>query len=220
MKKFLIKLLCYVFVVACIFLCLYQSGLTIKDLTPETILKLAHNNMILVLAIMLILMCLQNLFTFIPLILVITLNIALLGFWQGYFYGVFCSVVGSTLIFSSIRYVFHNSFSSPAFKKYDKKIEKNGFLFVFSGRVLPFMPTNLINIVSGFSTIKMSHFIAATTLGNLIYGFVLATASFGLQKIYDENKMLFYIIIVIVVGVVLYRYSKKFRKKSHNNVTD
>lgn len=214
MKKNIIKLFYYLFFVACILLLLFKSGITITDLTPDTVLKLANNNMLLVLAIMLILMCLQNLFTFIPLILVITLNIALLGFWKGYIYGVCCSVIGSTVIFSSVRYGFPNTFSATSLKKYEEKIEKNGFLFVLSCRILPFMPTNLINIVSGLSSIKTSHFIAATTIGNLIYSFVLASASFGLQKIYEENKIVFFAIaIVIVIIVLLYRYIKKFRKK-------
>lgn len=200
------------FYIACILsilLILYKSGITVSDLSPETILTIAHHNTTLVLMIMLVIMTLQNLFTFIPLILVITINIALFGFWKGYFYSCFCSVIGSTAIFLSIRYLFPNLFSSTKLKKYEQKVEKNGFLFVLSGRILPFLPTNLINIVSGLSSMKLSHFISATTIGNMIYGFVLASASFSMLTISNHNQLLFLLIIGILLIILLIHFFKK-----------
>lgn len=159
---------------------------------------------------MLVIMVLQNLFTFIPLVLVIATNITLFGFWNGYLYGCFCSVIGSTLIFLSIRYLFQDAFSNSKTKKYQEKIEKNGFLFGLSGRVLPFMPTNLINIASGLSSIKTSHFVIATTVGNMIYGLVLASASFSIILATTHNRLyLLIIVLVILIAVLLYRIKKR-----------
>lgn len=200
---------CYIACILSILLILYKSGITVSDLSPETILTIAHHNTILVLMIMLVIMTLQNLFTFIPLILVITINIALFGFWKGYFYSCFCSVIGSTAIFLSIRYLFPNLFSSTKLKKYEQKVEKNSFLFVLSGRILPFLPTNLINIVSGLSSMKLSHFIFATTIGNMIYGFVLASASFSMLTISNHNQLLFLLIIGILLIILLIHFFKK-----------
>lgn len=87
-----------------LFFTLYKSGISVSDLSPQLILELAHNNLTVVILIMLLLMFLQNLFTFIPLILVITINIALFGFWRGYLFSTFSSVIGSTSIFLSIRF--------------------------------------------------------------------------------------------------------------------
>ena len=211
MKKrtLLFRVACYIAFVLSILLIIYKTGITVSDLSPETILKLAHHNTLLVLCIMLVLMCLQNLFTFIPLILVITINIALFGFWKGYLFSTFSSVIGSTAIFLSIRYLFPNLFSSTILQQYEQKIEKNGFLFVLSGRILPFMPTNLINIVSGLSSIKLSHFMFATTLGNMIYGFALASASFSLITLSNHNNLLFLLIIGIILIIFLVRFIKK-----------
>ncbi|AWE09152.1 TVP38/TMEM64 family protein [Lysinibacillus sp. 2017] len=211
MKKrtLLFRGVCYIACILSILLILYKSGIRISDLSPETILTIAHHNMILVLLIMLVLMSLQNLFTFIPLILVITINIALFGFWKGYLYSCFCSVVGSTVIFLSIRYLFPNLFSSTKMQKYEQKVEKNGFLFVLSGRILPFLPTNLINIVSGLSSMKLSHFVSATTLGNMIYGLVLASASFSVLSISNHNQFLFLVIIGILLIIFVIRFLKK-----------
>lgn len=207
-SKIVTRLFLYVAAVCTLLFILYKSGFTLADLTPETVTRVAHHNTLLILLIMLAIMCLQNLFTFIPLILVITVNIALFGFWEGYLYSCACSVIGSTIIFLSIRYFFPNVFTSKKFKKYEEKIDRNGFLFVLSGRILPFMPTNFINIISGMSTIKVWHFISATTLGNMIYGFVLASASFGILSA-ARNRLMLWIIIVVVIIIVLFRLMKK-----------
>jgi len=209
-RKLIFRVIGYVAFVLCLFFLLKRSGLTVADLTPETIQTLAHNNILLILLIMLVIMVMQNLFTFIPLVLVIATNITLFGFWHGYLYGCFCSVIGSTLIFLSIRYLFQDAFSNLKTKKYQEKIEKNGFLFVLSGRVLPFMPTNLINIASGLSSIKTSHFVIATTVGNMIYGLVLASASFSIILATTHNRLyLLLIVLVSLIAVLLYRIMKR-----------
>lgn len=209
-RKLIFRVIGYVAFVLCLFFLLKRSGLTVADLTPETIQTLAHNNILLILLIMLVIMVMQNLFTFIPLVLVIATNITLFGFWHGYLYGCFCSVIGSTLIFLSIRYLFQDAFSNSKTKKYQERIEKNGFLFVLSGRVLPFMPTNLINIASGLSSIKTSHFVIATTVGNMIYGLVLASASFSIILATTHNRLyLLLIVLVSLIAVLLYRIMKR-----------
>ncbi|MGE7984239.1 TVP38/TMEM64 family protein [Solibacillus sp. NPDC093137] len=197
-----------------LFFLLYKSGISVSDLSPQLILELAHNNLTIVILIMILLMFLQNLFTFIPLILVITINIALFGFWRGYFFSTFSSVIGSTSIFLSIRYFFANLFSSEKLKKYEQQINQNSFLFVLSGRILPFLPTNLINIVSGLSKMKISYFISATTIGNMIYGLVLASVSYGVVSVSQQYRQLFYVIIATVAIIVAVRFIKKQRTSS------
>ncbi len=208
-RKLIYRVIGYIAVVLCLFFLLKMSGLTVADLTPETIRALAHNNILLICLIMLVIMILQNLFTFIPLVLVIATNITLFGFWHGYLYGCLCSVIGSTLIFLSIRHLFHDAFSNSTATKYHEKIEKNGFLFVLSGRILPFIPTNLINIASGLSTIKTSHFMVATTIGNMVYGLALASASFSIIEAITHHPLYFLIIVLIILlAAVLYRQKK------------
>lgn len=209
------RIFCYVACVLSILLILYKSGVRVSNLSPETVLTIAHHNTLNVLLIMLVLMTLQNLFTFIPLILVITINIALFGFWKGYLFSTFSSVIGSTVIFLSIRYLFPNLFTSTKLQKYEQKVEKNGFLFVLSGRVLPFLPTNLINIVSGLSSMKVWHFVLATMLGNLIYGFVLASASFSVIEIIKHHPSLL-ILVIVIIGLIV--ATIRIRKKQ-NRVT-
>jgi uncharacterized membrane protein YdjX (TVP38/TMEM64 family) len=214
-RKLFIRVGGYIAFLVCLFFCLRSSGLTVADLTPDTIREIAHDDIILLHLIMLVIMTLQNIFTFIPLILVITANITLFGFWEGYLYGCLSSIIGSTLIFLSIRYLFHDVFAnSSKMQQFQERIEKNGFAFVLFGRILPLMPTNLINITSGLSSIKTLHFILATSVGNLIYGLALSSVSFGMISATNHNRLYLLLTVVVVLVVVFYyRLNKKRHKK-------
>ncbi|GMK38902.1 TVP38/TMEM64 family protein [Paenibacillus sp. CCS19] len=215
-RKLIFRVACYIAFLLCLFFCLRSSGLTVADLTPDTIREIAHDDILLLHLIMLVLMTLQNIFTFIPLILVITANITLFGFWHGYLYGCLCSVIGSTLVFLSIRHLFHDIFAgSPKMQQFQERIEKNGFAFVLFGRILPLMPTNLINIASGLSSIRTHRFITATTIGNFIYGLVLSSVSFGVISASSHNRIYLLLTVVVVLAVVLFtRLNKRKHKKT------
>ena len=188
----------------------FQSGIRLSNLSPEWVLERVGDNTWRMLAMMLLLMLIQNVFTFIPFVLIVTMNIALFGFWLGYLYSVVCSVIGSTLIFIAIRHLFSASVSTKRWATYQQQVEKNGFFFVFSGRILPFMPTNLINIVSALSSMKVGSFIVATLLGNLIYAFVLSSASFGVLASLDNTALLIPFALLLLVG---YFFFRRYRKK-------
>lgn len=201
-RKLIFRVSIYITLILSLLIGLKLSGFKVSNLTVDTVLTAANHNMFLILIIMLLIMVLQNLFTFIPLVLVITINISILGFWLGYLYSCFCSVIASTLIFLSIRYLFSGSFSNSMFRKFNEKVEKNGFRFVLVSRILPFLPTNLINIVSGLSSMKITHFIAATTIGNMIYGLVLSTASFSVITMFSKHPFL----TISTLAVVIFCY--------------
>lgn len=217
--KLFYRVFAYIAVVVCLFFLLKNSGYSISDINPEMIKEIAHNNVLLILLIMLVIMLLQNLFTFIPLVLVIATNITLFGFWYGYLFSTLSSVIGSTLIFLSIRLFFKGTFSNSKTAKYRDKLEKRGFIFVLSGRILPFMPTNLINIASAVSSIKMSHFIAATTLGNMIYGLFLASASFSVILAIVHHPIYAVLAALVIVGIILFIRNKKKLKAAKLNPT-
>ncbi|MBQ0141112.1 MAG: TVP38/TMEM64 family protein [Kurthia sp.] len=208
--KLIFRIIGYITFVICLFFLLKSSGLSVSDINPDTIRNLAHNNIPLILCMMLVIMILQNLFTFIPLVLVIATNITLFGFWNGYLFSCFSSVLGSTLIFLSIRYFFKGAFSHLKHSKHNEKLEKKGFIFVLSGRILPFMPTNLINILSAISSIKFTHFIVATTLGNMVYGFVLSSAA--ISVIVASSHNILYLVAIIAVAIIIFLIIH-FRKK-------
>ena len=58
--------------------------------------------------LLLVLMIVQNTFTIIPLILIITLNFTLFGFVNGFIWGWICSIIAAMLIFICVRYIFQD----------------------------------------------------------------------------------------------------------------
>lgn len=179
-NKFITRVLILVGILLTIFGVFQILGVDIENVSEENIKELAHDNIYLLLIILLGVMFLQNLLNFFPIILVISLNVSLLGLWAGYLFSLFCSVVASTIIFLVIRYMFIDMKAAPKYEKYTKKIETNGFLYVLIARLIPIMPTNIINIASGLSSIKLRHYTLATILGHAIYSFIIAALSFNI----------------------------------------
>lgn len=211
-KSLIVRLCIYVALIGSIFLLIRHTGIQLKDLTPDYIRQLAHDNLLLILILMFALMFLQNVFTFIPLILVITINISLFGFWFGYLYSCLCSSIASVLMFLSIRYLFPNLFTNSKWQSYNEKIKENGFKFVFFGRVFPFLPTNLINIASGLSGIKGWQFFIATTLGNCIYAFVLASASANILHFVMHHPIVSGFILICIISIYVFFLKRKSLK--------
>ena len=179
-NKFIVRaiiLICFLLTIFGIFQIL---GIEIENISEEHIKDLAHDNIYLLLTILFGIMILQNLLNFFPIVLVISLNVSILGLWGGYLFSLLCSVVASTIIFIIIRYMFIDMKATAKYEKYTKKIEKNGFLYVLIARLIPIMPTNVINIASGLSSIKLTHYTLATILGHAIYSFIIAAASFNI----------------------------------------
>src|SRR3954453_1845532 len=88
-------------------------------------------NLFFTLIITLIIMIIQNTFTVIPLILVITVNYTLFGFVNGFLWSWFTSIVGAAITFMGSRYLFQDWVLKKANTELITKIEKNGLLFVF-----------------------------------------------------------------------------------------
>lgn len=153
----------------------------------DAVKGLSHGSLFLILILTLLLMTVQNLFTIIPLILLISINVSLFGFTGGYLWSWLGSVAGAVVSFYMTRYGFQNFFSKYVNEKWERKIEENGFWFVFFGRVMPFIPTSVVNIAAGISSVRFLKFFYATALGNLIYFFFLSAISLGILSIPWEN---------------------------------
>jgi uncharacterized membrane protein YdjX (TVP38/TMEM64 family) len=175
---------------------------------------IAKENLVVTLAITLIVMIIQNTFTVIPLILVITVNYTLFGFVNGFLWSWFTSIIGAAVIFMGSRYLFQDWVLKKTNKELITRIEKNGFLFVFQARIMPFVPTSLINILGGISSIHFKPFIMGTAFGNFIYFFVLSLIPAGLMI---SNVHDYILEGVILISTILYVLYKKKRKRNKGN---
>ncbi|WP_342600010.1 VTT domain-containing protein [Psychrobacillus sp. FSL H8-0483] len=176
----------------------------------EAIRAFLDRNMGYALFFMSLVMLIQHSFTVFPLILVITINITLFGFISGFLWSWFTSIIASIIVFYGVRYVFQGMIIKKFNSKLIEKMDANGFTYVFQARLFPLVPTSLINILAGLSTIRIIPFTVATTIGNFLYFFVLALIPAGiLSTELDEYVIMF----IILATVLLYYFIKLLRHK-------
>src|SRR5690606_20630083 len=70
----------------------------------ESLRQAASDNLPMMMLLTFLVMQLQNLVTAVPLILLVTVNVALFGFWQGYMWSWLASVIAATVVFLLTRY--------------------------------------------------------------------------------------------------------------------
>lgn len=169
------------------------------------------NNMWVLIPLTLVLMIVQNLFTVIPFVLLISLNIVLYGFTLGYVWSVVTSLVGATVCFYAVRFWFQSTLMSKVSDAVKERVERSGFAYVFLARIIPFVPTSLINIAAGVSTMSFPHFFISTLLGNTIYIFVLGLIAYGVMNI--ELQLYVYIAIGIVFAALYFMYAKRKKRR-------
>lgn len=211
--KVWIKLLSFALILLLLILALHTdavSPLLSGDL--DALHHASNGSLPLFLFFTMILMIIQNLFTVIPLILLISVNVSLFGFSNGYIWSWFTSIIGGVVSFLAARYWFQHFFTRWVSSKWQGKIESNGFMVVFVGRIFPFVPTSAVNIAAGLSSIGMKPFLYGTILGNMIYFFVLALLPLGVMSVHIESYIYIVIILLAVAGAFVWRSGK--RKKA------
>ncbi len=170
-----------------------------------------RNNEVYALILSLIIMVVQNSFTVIPLILVITINYYAFGFFYGFIWSWVSSIIAAVIVFAAVRYWFQDFVQRKAHGEALKKIEEKGGHYVFYARVLPFFPTSILNILAAVTTISLKGFVTGTALGNFLYFFILSLIPYGFLST-DISPVLI-VLIITAITVVLYFVQKQRKNK-------
>lgn len=118
---------------------------------------------------------LSILFSIIP-IVPYTVFAGVMGAKYGVFIGSFVNWVGSVgaafFFFVSVRYFFFDPFRNfirryEKVETFDEMIGRNGFIAVLFGRLLPMIPTPVVNLYSGLSSITFRQYMLATAIGQI-----------------------------------------------------
>ncbi|WP_144933584.1 TVP38/TMEM64 family protein [Paenibacillus sp. 32O-W] len=115
---------------------------------------------------------LQTVIPVVPFVLIAGANVLIFGLWWGFVINYVMSIVGAALTFWFARSVGQQKVLDrlekyPAAAAFNKRLESNGYFYIFIGRLLPVVPSTLINIGAGAMGVKASHFLAATIVGKL-----------------------------------------------------
>ena len=146
-------------------------------------------------------------FTLVPLTLIPTSLIAisggaLFGLYYGSLYTLIGAAFGATLSFGLSRYfgkTLAEKLISNKAQCFSEHAEKNGFLFVFLLRLIPFVPFDVISYGAGLSRIRYIDFLCATCIG--ILPGVVAYSNIG-DKSSDIHSIEFYTSITILIALI------------------
>lgn len=159
-----------------------------------------------------LIMLIQHTFTIFPLLLVISLNVLIFGLIPGFLWSWGASVVASAVIFYAVRYLFDDIVARKIPKSVLNSLDENGFIYVFQARIIPFIPTSLVNLAAGLSHVRFFPFILGTAIGNFIFFLLLALVSEGILSASVEHFSLLGVAL-IAFFIYLFYFLKKRRHK-------
>jgi len=155
-----------------------------------------------------------------PLIGIVSINIAAHGFLMGFLTSYIGNLLGSIIVFSFFRtiikpYFLDRFYHGKRLAKILHWVENQKPIFLFFLSCLAFTPSAFINMSFGLSGYKKRQFIISIAFGKLIM--ILTLSLFGQSLSHIENQPM-YIILSILLLTLVYSVSKYLNKRSdfHN----
>jgi uncharacterized membrane protein YdjX (TVP38/TMEM64 family) len=165
----------------------YMSFEAIKE-SRETLIDYKDRHFALVFAASLLIYPASTAFS-LPIASILSLLAGLLfGRWLGTAVIVIGGALGAALLLVAARYVFTDFFkrwkrAAGHMHMFDQGFCRHGFLYVAFLRVVPILPFWLVNLMSAFTRIRLSTYVAGTIAGMLPISFVWAQMGEKLESI-------------------------------------
>jgi uncharacterized membrane protein YdjX (TVP38/TMEM64 family) len=152
-----------------------------------------------------------------PLVAIVTLNVAAHGALQGFLYSWIGTVLGSSLMFLFWRHVVRHCFwrvaqRSAKMKRAQAWVNRFDRRALFVLLMLPFTPSAFVNLAFGVSDFDERKYVVTLAAAKLVMIGLLAF--FGKSLVYALEEPLFLVLAAAVI-LVLYWLSKKITKKNH-----
>ncbi|KOS68674.1 hypothetical protein AEA09_09050 [Lysinibacillus contaminans] len=120
------------------------------------------------------------------------------------------TVFGSICMFFLCRYAFQRIALKQVQKwqrldGFFQLLERNGFLAVLIGRLIPIMPSAAINAIAGVTEVRFRSFLLATTIGKFptMMAFTLAGAQFEENQYLTGMMIVLYVLVIFLLGLKL-----------------
>ena len=126
------------------------------------------------------------------------------GFYIGMAYNIIATVIACLVGFGISRYVFKEAFEQAYYeriKNVETEIEKNGFYYFMTLRLVMVVPYFLINIIAGISRISFKDYLLSTVLGVIPASLIYANGGNKLEQI-NSTAELFKSDVVISLSLV------------------
>ncbi|WP_150271784.1 TVP38/TMEM64 family protein [Paenibacillus tepidiphilus] len=169
----------------------------------------------------LVLNILISIFAFIPSVFLTGANITLFGFLNGMMISFFGEVLGAIVSFVLYRRGFLSLIRGIKNEnKYLKRLQQTSgyeaFFLILALRILPFIPSGLVNISSSVSRVSWVTFGLATMLGKLP---ALVIEAYSIQQLLILSKE-YLSVALILVSIVLILIIFTVNKRRHTKYRD
>ena len=159
-----------------------------------------------------------NAIGFPPAIIFSTANTLIFGIFWGITLSVIAETVGVTISFLLLRFFFRDSArkiiaKSQKLSSIDKYSSKNGFKVMLIARMVPYVPSGILNATGALSSISLWDYFLASLVGK--FPSTGIEAIIGHDAILHEEGML-RIIVVVILAIILIAWAWHYQKK-HNH---
>jgi uncharacterized membrane protein YdjX (TVP38/TMEM64 family) len=151
-----------------------------------------------------------------PATLLSTVSGAVWGEYIGTFYTVICATMASCIPFAISRLLGRNLIGKMIEKNHtadrcDRFAKKNGFMTVLIMRLVPILPWDMVNYLSGLCGIRFRDYLLASLIGTIPASFTynLIGASLG-QPIHKMKVAMIIFLAVLIAAMIIFIKLKRF----------
>jgi len=142
---------------------------------------------------------------------------SIFGTWEGTTLSLTGAMLGTMLMFFLTRFGFstwaqHLIGRYPKAKQYEFQFEHHAFFTVFVSRLIPIIPTTLVNILAGMSRISWISFFFASLFGKLPVYFLYTFAGKEMSTHQGFSFLLYgmyFLVVAIATGIYVMQQRRK-----------
>ena len=160
-----------------------------------------------------------NALGFPPAVIFSTANVMLFGIVPGIILSCVAETVGVTIAFLLMRFYFREAAEkaiakSPFLAKIDRYSGNKGFFIMLIGRMVPYLPSAIMNAVGALSSIRFRDYVLASLVGKFPSTGIEAIIGHDIIMQQEDHTRL--VIVVICAGILIYaaiRYEKHLMRE-------
>ncbi|MBR1647807.1 MAG: TVP38/TMEM64 family protein [Selenomonadaceae bacterium] len=158
-----------------------------------------------------------NAIGFPPAIIFSTANTLIFGIVPGIILSVVAETVGVTISFQLLRFFFRDSArkiiaKNKKLQSIDKYSSKNGFKVMLIARMVPYVPSGLLNAAGALSSLSLRDYFVASLIGK--FPSTSIEAIIGHDAILNEEGY-WRIVISVILAIVLIVWAWRYDNKHH-----
>jgi uncharacterized membrane protein YdjX (TVP38/TMEM64 family) len=201
-----------------------EPGRELRHGNVEQLADLLHSFGIFAVLAGLMAIFFQTWFPFIPFVLIAGANAYVFGLYGGFAINYAMSCVSAAAAFFIARYVAHDYVETKLVKyayirSFNRKLEHNGFIYTLLGRLMPIIPSSLVNFGAGISKIRFRPFFVATIIGKLPIVWMETLIGHDLIR-FQEHKGRLMIVLLLFVLLLWLGHRLKHKWTAKRDDTD